>query len=695
MALLAGEDLENFFGMPNTELGDLYLSPTSEAIFDRTSPRPIDDTTTSTKVLNGQSLVYAMIDHADQNTEEEDAFGNDIRSAVSELSEAQRCWLSSVASIILAACGSSVDAALGFKEKDETPGRFSQEDSMRATVEATTTESKATSKLAAGSDPQTKTKTEAPDTIIEPFFITKSNADSEIEDFTMPEVTPGIQIESEANSIYEETDPVSKDDSFCASDATTKPAATSHLPTLKECKVDIEQGDKAHSDAKSAFRPQADSGPDFELATTPSGIPDVEVAANPGGMKSMVDEHPSSRVAEAMPRESPQARTSWPEPIETDLELIELSMDEFIQQACTQVQCFASTSDSREAYREVFDSLSLCNGKAGAQWSKPDSKLISLIARAENDHIRGTLYYTMTALMVFREHESRVKKKTATGVPRETASKEVTNGLISDEGVGTQRAQRSRLTNMLKRGRKWSLLVEKLGYGIFFMNAWYLGRAKEEVLYKLIEGLLESLGKMAVLRLLSGQVEMLMNTQMSSPDSFREQLLKEQLLLPDVVSQVEGTKLQELYERVKDLGASQLMVKENGFQLDVSSLQRLEEKTWLNDQIILACLHLAKRQRHIRIGFGISIHMQTRSGVMQRPFEKASRRMVEWHGESAEESLVGIFVLFQRNNHFSLLEINEVDNCIYHYDSLGKGENVDIKRACKGEFPGFKYYEQV
>lgn len=53
--------------------------------------------------------------------------------------------------------------------------------------------------------------------------------------------------------------------------------------------------------------------------------------------------------------------------------------------------------------------------------------------------------------------------------------------------------------------------------------------------------------------------------------------------------------------------------------------------------------------------------------------------MREWAMESKDHgTLVGIFPLLISRSHFTLLEINERQRFIYHYDSLGN-EHSDLK----------------
>jgi hypothetical protein len=72
---------------------------------------------------------------------------------------------------------------------------------------------------------------------------------------------------------------------------------------------------------------------------------------------------------------------------------------------------------------------------------------------------------------------------------------------------------------------------------------------------------------------------------------------------------------------------------------------------------------------------------------MPRPFEMAVKKIAAWHNEADDSAkLVSFFPLFQNQNHFTLLEVNERDDCIYHYDSLSEVEAVEFNsEALDGE----------
>ena len=198
----------------------------------------------------------------------------------------------------------------------------------------------------------------------------------------------------------------------------------------------------------------------------------------------------------------------------------------------------------------------------------------------------------------------------------------------------------------------------------------------------LIRDLLGSLEKMAVLRLLADQMTLLLETGKTSPGEFHGGLENNGLQVSDPGSTARCIELDTFYKQVlNSIPCNTLLVTGTDFRFSVGSLRRLGATRWLDQEAILACLHLADKPTFVRVGFSIPIHRQTRAhGTIPRPFEMAAERMAEWHRQvEAQTHLVYFFPLFQHQNHFSLLEINEREGSIYHYDSMGQGENADVK----------------
>ncbi|KAI1636903.1 hypothetical protein F4809DRAFT_640983 [Biscogniauxia mediterranea] len=132
------------------------------------------------------------------------------------------------------------------------------------------------------------------------------------------------------------------------------------------------------------------------------------------------------------------------------------------------------------------------------------------------------------------------------------------------------------------------------------------------------------------------------------------------------------------------------------FDADVVSL--IDGENWFNDDLILLCLHLADKPPWVRVGFSIPIHRQNcPTKMMARPFERAAKEIQRSRDAGTKGGrLVHFSPLLQHEDHFSLLEVNERDNYIYHYDPLPNGPRKDIKKALMQEkqFQGLKYIDK-
>jgi hypothetical protein len=175
---------------------------------------------------------------------------------------------------------------------------------------------------------------------------------------------------------------------------------------------------------------------------------------------------------------------------------------------------------------------------------------------------------------------------------------------------------------------------------------------------------------------------LLLETGRTNPGEFRDGLESEGLPVPEPGPSTKCVELDTFYEQIlNSITCDTLLVTGTDFRFGVESLRRLSATRWLNDEVILACLHLADKLTFVRVGFSIPIHRQTRThSAIPRPFERAATQMAEWHRQAeAQGPLVCFFPLFQHQSHFSLLEINEREGFIYHYDSMGEGENANVR----------------
>lgn len=101
---------------------------------------------------------------------------------------------------------------------------------------------------------------------------------------------------------------------------------------------------------------------------------------------------------------------------------------------------------------------------------------------------------------------------------------------------------------------------------------------------------------------------------------------------------------------------------------------------WIDSNIILVCMHLLYKLPGVKIGWSIEIHQHGNGKPVYKPFNRALNELRKWRKENTQEvNMVSFFPLFQNNNHFSLLEINDGTKCLYHYDSLPTTANSDVR----------------
>ncbi|KAJ5239558.1 hypothetical protein N7468_004177 [Penicillium chermesinum] len=125
-------------------------------------------------------------------------------------------------------------------------------------------------------------------------------------------------------------------------------------------------------------------------------------------------------------------------------------------------------------------------------------------------------------------------------------------------------------------------------------------------------------------------------------------------------------------------------------EISCEDLQRLNGK-WLTSLLIFAIMGVTDRPGWVSFGYSIQID-QTDNPFKRCAEDISSRR------ERGQEPLVYFRPLNHQNSHFTLLEINEKDRMVRHYDSLPVKENRDLvmQKAQHGlGHMGFQFEEAV
>ncbi|KAL7940605.1 hypothetical protein V8C42DRAFT_337091 [Trichoderma barbatum] len=347
------------------------------------------------------------------------------------------------------------------------------------------------------------------------------------------------------------------------------------------------------------------------------------------------------------------------------LQILEQPIEEFARESCEQIRPFASLEDPA-TYKVLYDSLKCMEDEKKPKWSS-GTEWASLVTKGYNSRQIGSVNYAMTAMAFTKWHTSQV-------------------ALLSDMSSSTASQlknwdrQRKKINTHLARGRKWCRLVKNLSIGILFKNPWDLVKTKDATLTWFIEKISEDQGKMFILKSLTTQLEYLFNNGKTDNRKFENELRREGYLADNNKKSVD-TLLDTLYSEVE--------------QSISNSLQRLKGNTWLNDDVIIACLHLSDKMEFVRIGFSVPIHKPASpNSPIKRPFERPAAQVATWHKELGE-SLVCFFPLLQYNNHFTLLEINYREGYIFHYNSIKSNSN-DVKEAYEKEqvLSNFRFIEQ-
>ncbi|KAM0554145.1 hypothetical protein ACHAPJ_006944 [Fusarium lateritium] len=491
-------------------------------------------------------------------------------------------------------------------------------------------------------------------------------------------------------------------------------SSDSQPPGSEVTHVEERRGLSSDAFCTASFRPSTlvQSGKDSAKVSSKSSARPLPMASSPEVEPSIEPMTPEKTPSRASP-----ANLAFPTPKDTCnsgcLYLLSQDIDDFISDSYGDVKLFHLLENDLGTYKAVFDSLTKQaehvdrEERDNVPWSD-GSQWASLLEAGNKFRRQGTLCYALTAVAFARWHASQVQLVDSATTPQEAAQE--VSGRILKSRLGPRDENsykdwergRKNLNTHLARGRKWSRLIEELGSGILFKNAWQahlssagkekearkehrltydrkLAKSSQQELDILCRDLPKDKTKTTVLRLLADQMAILLQTGKTNPDVFREHLETDgpsSLRLPS--PHKHDRRIDGIYTRVLDrIVSDRVHIRGTDFEFDIGSLRSITGDEWLNDQIILACLHLCDKHSFIRVGFCIPVHRQTKSGIMPHPFEIAKKQLESWH--KSNEELVGLFPLLLHSNHFTLLKVNEREKCAFHYNSLGRSRHNDIK----------------
>ena len=134
----------------------------------------------------------------------------------------------------------------------------------------------------------------------------------------------------------------------------------------------------------------------------------------------------------------------------------------------------------------------------------------------------------------------------------------------------------------------------------------------------------------------------------------------------------------------------------DAIELSIASLDRLRPGRWLDMYIIAAAMELSDRPPYVRYGLSVALDGHNKAGEKipnTNPFGLWRRKIDEYRHEVGHEvgqdaALVYFCPLNLNTDHFTLLEINEPQKTIYHYNSMaepgvvcGKTKRTRVRRT--------------
>ena len=149
------------------------------------------------------------------------------------------------------------------------------------------------------------------------------------------------------------------------------------------------------------------------------------------------------------------------------------------------------------------------------------------------------------------------------------------------------------------------------------------------------------------------------------------------------------------------LDSSDTIAVNGSMELSCDIFERFRQHQWLDAWTIIAAMEISDKPEFVRYDLSIPLDETRNTGQMKpitRPLAGWAKKIAK-HRRLAKETsgLVYFCPINHRNCHFTLLEINEQDQTIRHYDSKAEpgtilgGRKTRISKLVMEEFGGLKY----
>ncbi|KAE8358565.1 hypothetical protein BDV27DRAFT_163459 [Aspergillus caelatus] len=288
--------------------------------------------------------------------------------------------------------------------------------------------------------------------------------------------------------------------------------------------------------------------------------------------------------------------------------------------------------------------------------------------------------------------------------------------------------QRNRISMQLNRGKLCSKLVKELGLGILFdENIWAYVKSGMEEVDNIIKAIQADAGHMKLLQILAPQLEHLVKIGLPDLHIFYKDLKEAKLLSESELRQLEGrfalegdplpdSQLEAEIDRlIRDVnikvldqttfGRNDTIAINNGMEIPCDIFDRLRPGRWLDSWTINALMQISDKPAFVKHDLSIPLDQKSGNNVLRpikHPLRAWATKIAKFREEARKASgelvpLVFFCPINHKGQHFSLLEINEREKVIRHYDSMAKvTTRLRMTEVVEEQFGDLKFpYEEV
>ncbi|EEA19289.1 hypothetical protein PMAA_000890 [Talaromyces marneffei ATCC 18224] len=264
------------------------------------------------------------------------------------------------------------------------------------------------------------------------------------------------------------------------------------------------------------------------------------------------------------------------------------------------------------------------------------------------------------------------------------------------------------MTNRFSRGKRLRLLVGELGLGILISPMiWDYTKRKEHQISQLIQDFKADTQQMALFQVLTPQVEQLVRCGSTDPEVLYNSLRQHNLVSDEELQELKmkcalehdplpngalNAAYDQLVSRIsahvfnkRRLSDHDAFIIDNSLKLPADIFYALRPGQWLDCWVIKAAMHIADRPAFVHFRESIPVNDIGRHGRMRsikKPFEAWAqemaglRRKAELGPAGHHTPLIFYSPIHHTDSHFTLLEIDDGEKVIRHYDSLAERTTI-------------------